>query len=282
MNRALRTGAILLAAILPGTALAGTVKPQRILSMNQCADLLLLQLVPKARIASVTYLAREGAASLFPGAANGIAINHGTPEDIVNLRPDLIVAGDFSTAMTRRLARRVGAPLVEVRTAASFADIRGNLRRLGEAVGEPARAELLIARMDLTLARLAADPRPAPRPVVVWSGGATVPGQDTLTNAIVTAAGARNIAARPGPADASFGVEDLLAARPEALLYAGAAPGVRSLTTDAGQHGAVRRLYASRRIAFDGIVHACGLPQSVDGARDLRRALDALPSGPVQ
>jgi hypothetical protein len=39
----------------------------------------------------------------------------------------------------------------------------------------------------------------------------------------------------------------------------------------------IRRLYGDRRIAFNGIVHSCGLPQSADGARDLRRALDALP-----
>src|SRR5690349_919992 len=78
-------------------AAAAASKPQRIMTMNMCADLLVLQLVPKGRIASVTYLAKAGADQLFPGAEAGLAINHGTPEDIINLRPDLIVAGDFST-----------------------------------------------------------------------------------------------------------------------------------------------------------------------------------------
>jgi iron complex transport system substrate-binding protein len=270
------------AAGLPAAAASPVpaAPPARIMSMNMCTDLLLLQLVPKARIGSVTYLAHDGAQVLFPGADAGIAINHGTPEDIVNLKPDLIVAGDFSTALTRRLAKRVGARLVEVKSATSFADVRTNLRQLGAETGEPARAEALIRRMDATLGGLAATAPARPIPVVAWSGGTTVPGKDTLTDAILTAAGAKNLAARPGPADSSFGVEELLAARPRALLYLSATPGVRSLTTDEGHHRVVRRLYGHRRIAMNSIVHSCGLPQSADDAAALRRALSALPGSP--
>jgi iron complex transport system substrate-binding protein len=277
MSRVRRIAAIAAAAVVLSQPAAAGTKPVRIMSMSMCTDLLLLQLVPKARVGSVTYLAHDGANVLFPGADAGIAINHGTPEDIVNLKPDLIVAGDFSTALTRRLARRVGARIVEVKSAASFADIRANLRQLGAAVGEPGRAEALVRRMDATLAGLAATAPRRPMPVVVWSGGSTVPGRDGLNGAIVTAAGARNIAALPGIADSTFGVEQLLVARPQALLYETAQPGVRSLTTDAGSHRVVRRLYAGRRIGYNGIVHACGLPQSADAAAELRRALQALP-----
>ncbi|HEX7943670.1 MAG TPA: hypothetical protein VF495_03345, partial [Phenylobacterium sp.] len=111
MRRVRALSAIVAAALLAQPAAAATparpppAGPQRIMSMNMCTDLLLLQLVPKQRIGSVTYLAHDGAQVLFPGADAGLAINHGTPEDIINLKPDLIVAGDFSTALTRRLAR---------------------------------------------------------------------------------------------------------------------------------------------------------------------------------
>ena len=282
MRRAGRRLAIAAAvAVLSGPATAGpspvNARPMRVLSMSLCTDLLLLQLAPRSRIAGVTYLAHDGAEALFPGADAGIPIDHGTPEDIINLKPDLILAGDFSTALTRALARRVRARLVEVKSATSFADIRASLRQLGAELGEPARAEALVRRMDATLAELAATAPKQPLRVVVWSGGTSVPGRDTLSDAIVRAAGARNIAAVPGPGESSFGVEELLAARPQALLYGAATPGMRSLTTDEGHHRAVRRLYEGRRIAFNGTVHACGLPQSADSARDLRRALGALP-----
>jgi len=274
MRRALRIAAIALAAaVLPGMAAA---KPQRILSMNQCTDLLVLQLVPKERVAAVTYLARDGAKALFPGAADGVAVNYGTPEDIIKFRPDLILTGDFSLAVTRRLAKEVGAPIVEVKSTRTFDDVRRNLRQVGAAVGEPARAEVLIRQMDARLARLAARPPARPVRVVAWDGGATVPGTDTFANRIITAAGAVNIAARPGPIYTSFDVERLLEARPDALLFGG--DGRPLLQSEEGRHRVVRRVFAGRRIAYPETAFNCGLPQSAKAAVDLRRQLDALPS----
>jgi len=63
--------------------------------------MLLLQLAPKARIASVTFLAPEGARALFPGAADGIALNHNTAEDIINVRPDLILDSTLGAPLGR-------------------------------------------------------------------------------------------------------------------------------------------------------------------------------------
>lgn len=273
MRRALRIAAIAIAAALSSGTVAA--KPQRILSMNQCTDLLVLQLVPKARIAGVTYLARDGARSLFPGAADGIAVNYGTPEDIIRFRPDLILTGDFSLAVTRRLAREVGAPIVEVKSVRDFADVRRSLRQVGAAVGEPARAEALIGGMDAQLAALAARPPPRPVRVVAWDGGATVPGMDTFANRIFAAAGAVNIAARPGSAYTTFDVERLLAANPEALLFGG--DGRPLLQNDEARHRVVRRAFAGRRIPYPETAFNCGLPQSATAAVELRRRLDALP-----
>jgi iron complex transport system substrate-binding protein len=277
MQRVRHIAAILAAALPLGAAAATPAKPVRIVSINMCTDLLLLQLAPKARIASVTRLAREATPGLAPGLEAGIPVNHGTPEDIVNLKPDLILAADVSTPVTRALAKRVGAPILEVKSAANFADIRANLRAVGAAVGEPARAEALIRRMDATLAELAANPPRRPVRVVAWSGGPFIPGRDTLADSIITAAGAINIAAQPGRTYATFGVEELLEADPDALLYGRAPSEGRSLEGDEGQHRVVRRIYGARRITYNEITSTCGLPQSADAARDLRRALDALP-----
>ncbi|HZZ66932.1 MAG TPA: ABC transporter substrate-binding protein [Phenylobacterium sp.] len=251
--------------------------PRRIMSTNVCTDLLLLELAPKSRIASVTFLAPQAARALFPGATDGIPLNHNSAEDVVNFRPDLILDSGLSSPLVRTLARRVGARVVDVKDANNFNDIRDSLRQVGAAVGEPARAQALIAHMDAILADLAAHPPARRLRVVAWSGGSAVPGKGSLTDAIITAAGAVNIAARPGVAESSFGVEELLAADPDALLYGGATLGRPSLLTDEGQHRIVRQRFAGRRIAYNDIAHTCGLPQSADAARDLRQALDALP-----
>ena len=79
-------------------------KPRHIMSMNMCNDLILLMLVPRERIASVTYLAHDAVDALMPGSDRGIPINHGTAEDIVVQKPDLILASPWSTPAARRLA----------------------------------------------------------------------------------------------------------------------------------------------------------------------------------
>ena len=266
-----------LLAIQPAAAAASRAKPQRILSMHLCADMLLLQMVPKTRIAGVTYLAHDGAEGLFPGADAGIPINHGTAEDIIRLKPDLILADSFATPLTRRLAKAIGAPILELDYATSFEDIRRNLRLIGAAVGEPARADALIARMDADLAEIADQPPRNPIRVIAWSGGDSVPGRGTLSGRIVEAAGAINVAARPGQTYATLDVEQVLAAQPQALLYGGLGPQSPSLRAEESQHRALRRIYAGRRIAFNETAHTCGLPQSARSALELRRALDALP-----
>jgi iron complex transport system substrate-binding protein len=272
----------LTALLLPAASGPPPARPQRILSMMQCTDLLLLALVPRERIASITYLAHPAVEALMPGRDRGIAINHGTAEDIVRQTPDLILAGTFSTPAARRLARQVGASLIEIGPANSFADIRATTRRVGAAVGEPARAEAMIRRMDATLRTLAAS-RPAhPRTVAAWNGSGSVPGPGTLADEIIRVAGGINIAAtQAGQRPGSFDVEQLLAARPDAILQGRDGWSGASLNAARAAHPLVQRLYRGRRITFSDPLYGCGLPQTAEAAGDLRRALLALPPGGV-
>ena len=271
-----------LAACLPLLVGAAPAKPQRIMSLMMCNDLMLLMLVPKARIASITYLAHEAVEQIMPGADAGVAINHGTAEEILLHKPDLIVAGDFSAPIARRLARTVGARLIQVPTTNNFTDIRAMTRQIGAAVGEPARAEALIARMDRDLADLAAT-RPARTVrVAAWVAGGRVPGHGTLTDEIIRTAGGTNIAATlPDARYGSSSMEQLLAARPDAIMQGEDRYGAPSLTRAATGHPLMRTLYRDRRIAYPSSLHTCGLPQTAGAARALRKALMAVPTGPV-
>lgn len=251
-------------------------KPMHIMSMNMCTDMMLLQLVAKDRVASVTYLAKDAVDAFDPTLDDGVAINHGTAEEIVTQHPDLIVAGDFSTAMTKRIARKVGIPLVEVKSATTFDDIRQNLRQIGQAVGEPERAQALIDRMDSVLNDLATTAPPKPFIVAAWSGD-SVPGKATLDNRIIEAAGARNVASLLDTARYNtFGIEELLRAQPDVLMHSRRDPGKPSITGERLEHPVVQRMFAGREITFSNAFYTCGEPQSAEAALDLRRALYAV------
>lgn len=254
-------------------------KPTRIMSLMLCNDLLLLMLVPPERIASITYLAHDAVEALMPGADRGVPINYGTAEDVLLQRPDLILAGTYSAPMARKLARRAGARVVEVPATNSFEDIRRVVRQVGAAVGEPERAEALLADMDAKLARLAAERATRPLRVVAWSGGNSVPGKGTLTDAIITVSGAENIAAKlPDNRYGSFGLEELLAARPDAILQGETRWTGPSLRDSQTAHPLIDRYWRGRVIGYPDAAYTCGLPQSADAALALRAVFRGLPA----
>ncbi|RLA20277.1 MAG: ABC transporter substrate-binding protein, partial [Gammaproteobacteria bacterium] len=84
----------LVIALLPGAAFSA--KPQRIVSLNLCADQLLLQLAEPKAIASLTHLAADPELSYLAEEATNYPLNYGSAEEILQLDPDLILAGSFT------------------------------------------------------------------------------------------------------------------------------------------------------------------------------------------
>ncbi len=264
--------AVVAAGVAFGTP-AAMARPHHIMSINVCADELLLDLAPRGRIASVTYLSRSASYSFQWAAAAHVSINHGSPEEVLAEKPDLVLAGTYTTSTTRSLLEKTGTPLVAVPPANSFAEIRAVTRLVAHAVGEDARGEELIGRMDTKLRELAATrPHSAIR-VAAWDGAGGVPGRGTLFDAILTAAGGINIASQAGETDSHFGIERLLLAHPDVLLYGAEGRTEPGLRTDADQHPILLRTFGARRITYPEMLYSCGVPESADAAMALRAGL---------
>ncbi len=253
-------------------------KPRHIMSLNMCNDLILLMLVPRERIASITYIAHDAVAELMPGRDRGIPVNRASAEDILVQRPDLILASPWSAAEAKRLGAKVGAPIIEVEAANDFEGIRRVVRQIGAAVGEMPRAEALIREMDGELAALAARRPARPLRVIAWSGDGSVPGRGTLTDAIITAAGGINIGASETEArSTSFGLEELLVARPDAVMQGVGRYHQPALREGVARHPLIDRLFAGRQIDYPAAGYACGLPQTARAARELADAFAKVP-----
>ncbi|HUO02991.1 MAG TPA: ABC transporter substrate-binding protein [Rhizomicrobium sp.] len=243
--------------------------PQRIMSLTVCTDDLLMDLAPPSRIASISYLSREKAAlRLWPEAAH-LPVNHNSAEEILAERPDLVLTLTYASTDMEPLLEKSGTRMLEVPEPQNFDQIRSVTRMVGDAIGARARAEQLIARMDATLRALATGkPRQTIR-VVGWGGGGFVPGGDTLFNAVLDAAGGRNIAAH----DSYYDVESLIAARPDVLAFADDYIDTPSLRRDQNDHPLLMRLFANRRIVYPAAYFGCGTPESAGAALKLRQQL---------
>ncbi len=269
---ALIAAAACLLLALPGGA-GAQEPPRRILSLNLCADQLLLALLPPERIVSLTWLSRsEGDPDLVP-LARRIAANHGTAEEVLAAQPDLVIAGTYTTSATRRLLARTATPLLELPAVQDWAGIRRVTRQVARAVGAEARGAALLSQMDATLAALART-RPAdPVRVISWGGGGSdVPGRDTLFDQILTAAGGENLGA-PLAGRASVDLEQLLQARPEVLMRGSAYAAMPAVRNQAAAHRLIQRLYPQAQLTYPEALYGCGVPKAAQAALALRAQL---------
>ena len=184
---------VLLWGAVPGTTAADAgARPQRIVSTNLCTDQLLLRLVEPERIVSLTFLSWEEGATppeLLP-ALKGLKQNHGLAEQVLMMDPDLVVGGTFSARFSNDLMAKLGLNIELFKPENNFEEWYAVVRRMGDAVGEPERAERVIADFKAGLARLKAEIPSGPPPIYAnLTGNNWMPGDDTLFAEVVNAGG---------------------------------------------------------------------------------------------
>ncbi|MBX3462661.1 MAG: ABC transporter substrate-binding protein [Planctomycetes bacterium] len=203
--------------------------PQRIVAGSILATEVLLEIAPRERIAAVHELAADRRYSLVVAATEGLPRVGAAPEQLLAARPDLVIVDAFTRAETLALLRQAGVPVVRTRDAGSFEAIAGNVRAIGRVCHLEAPAEQLVGRLEASLRAI----RTTAAEFAHWrlcglDGALHTYGRGSLLDAVLTAAGARNLAAEHGAgAFRRVDAETVLAWRPDAIVVAAAAPGER-------------------------------------------------------
>ena len=268
----LSLGVALLVASSPS---ARAEQPTRIVSLNQCLDAILVELVPTERIAAISHYSRDPVRSPIAALAQRLPITYESAEEIVALRPDLVLASRHSAIPTRNALRRVGIHYELFDVAFSVNDSLAQIRRIAALVGNVAAGENLVATIERAIdaARL---PPGSPRlTAAVYATGGNTAGANTITNDLMQVVGLENLAARYGiKTHQPMQLELLLAAQPD-LLLVGEIPAAAG-TQDARsvQHRALRKL-PSKRWDFPMRFMYCSGPTIVEEVRELAAARDA-------
>ncbi|WP_363323841.1 ABC transporter substrate-binding protein [uncultured Paracoccus sp.] len=212
--------AVAVAATLPAFA----EPPGRVVSMNLCTDQIAMLLAAPGQLISVSDLAADPRMSPMADQAADYALNYGRAEEIYLMRPDLVIAGQFTSGPTVAMLRRLGIRVEVLPPADDFQAIRDEITRVGDWLGRAPQAADLIARFDQGLAALAAEV-PRGRAALYYANGFTS-GPDTLAGAIVEAAGYDNIAEDYGIANTTaLPMELLVMAGPDRLITGAKWPG---------------------------------------------------------
>jgi iron complex transport system substrate-binding protein len=255
--------------------------PQRIASVNLCTDQYLLLLADPETIVTITWLSQKRKSSYYYERALKIPPNHGEVEEIIAYAPDLVLAGFYTARTTTHLLQQLGYRVELFDHPRSIAQVREQLRRMGELIGHRERAERVISAMDERLAGVATQPTDnAPTLMQYAPGGYTV-GRDSLVGDIIYHAGWRNRAADAGITDLGIvDLETLLLIAPLALIDSPLAPDAYSFAEQMLQHPVLKKSTRPKfTVTVERKLWICGGPMVVDALIELRKAREAIETG---
>lgn len=251
--------------------------PARIASLNMCTDQLLLDLVPATRIVGLSPFARDAVRSWAAGKAGDLPILSGTAEDIMVLRPDLVVTNRFGGRATHEFLKARGIRIAEFDLVTTLADARAELRAFGRLAGAEAEAEARIAAIDAALGRLREAAAARPLRVLPLARRGWVSGANTLVSDMLAEAGLSNAAAELGlDAGGFISLEAVIRLNPDAILIARDDVVAEDQGSAMLMHPAIARLFpVSRRIHLPERLTVCGgamLAEAIDTlAQEIRR-----------
>jgi iron complex transport system substrate-binding protein len=256
-------------------------KPQRVVSLNMCTDELVLRLASPKHIASVTWLSQDPRNANMAARALVVPANHGLVEEVLAYKPDLVIAGAYTTRSTVALLKRVGVPVREFGVPSNLAEMRQQIRDMANLLGERQNGEELIAGIDARLAALANRPRTAqPRAIVLRPNGFTT-GRGSLVDEILTTAGLTNLAAELGIDNyGQIALETVALGKADILILNTTPDGPPSLAHEILHHPVLARLGDRLKlVALPSKLWTCAGPAVIDAIELLLDATAPMPAG---
>ncbi|MCY1281445.1 putative ABC transporter PGF-CTERM-modified substrate-binding protein [compost metagenome] len=271
--------ALVVLALFAAPALAGALP--RVVSTNQCADMLALRLAAPGQLLSVSSKSRDPQLSSMAEQARRVPANHASSEEIIALHPDLVLASRRWQARNQaELLGRHGIEVLVVPYPTSWAEIFASTRLVAARLGRVAEGEALLADVQARLERLRQRPRPLRALYLRPNGGSA--GRDTYVDTVFQAVGVINHQAALGRSGwGRFDLEDLVR-RPPDLFVSADLPIDNGYAKSAfSRHPRLQHLTASRPLLrVDGNRWGCSDWQLVDSAERLAAQIDALALAP--
>lgn len=245
-----------------------------LVSLNPCTDAILAEVADPAQLLAISHYSQDPAGSSMDiTTARRFRATGGSVEEVLALKPDVVVDGTFTPPATRAALQRLGLKLEQMPIAATVPDSVAQVRRLAALAGHPERGEALVRRIE---AALAASKAPAGPPVaaIVWQGGGIVAGEGTLITALMAHTGFTNTAATRGLSQAShLPLEAMLANPPRVILAAGNSHGEEDRLLG---HPALAGLKGTTRAPLAPALLWCGgptIPKTLARLAEVRRAI---------
>ncbi|MGY4155952.1 iron complex transport system substrate-binding protein [Bradyrhizobium sp. USDA 4461] len=254
-----RLAALAAAAWITSLGAASAAGP-RIVSMNVCSDQLVLSLADPDQILGLSRFSRDAWQSWAAEKARNFLRLSGEAEDVLLLKPDIVVVSLFDKRATRDLLKAHGLHLAEFTVPRTLDEVRDQIRAMGDVVQHPDRAELEIARLDAAIARARAVASAHHYRVLPLERRGFVSGDNSLINSLLAATGLTNAAGELGLGAGGFAsLEAIVKLRPDFILVSEAGDRAEDEGRAFLLHPALERFYPERRrIVLPERLTVCG------------------------
>ena len=220
---------LLLLLLLPQPVLGD--RPVSIVSLDLCTDwILLTYAIPGQVKAYSPYLYQFNAEWVEPG----LPTHNGSLEQIVTLKPDLIISGEFNAQLLRERLRQLNFMTEVLHNPVSLKEVDSYIQRVKNLIQVDSSGDRLILLTDY----------PSRHESLLLLGANGIgTGRATLEHDIIAAAGWNNYLTLPGyqPLD----LEKLVTDPPDAVYWT--VPDTQSLAGKFAQHRALRKKISAKQ-----------------------------------
>lgn len=174
--------------------------PRRVASLNLSADEVLVEILPPERLVTVTTFVDDPSLSNVVGRApkGAVRFTRAKMDRLLELGPDLVVVSKYTDADFLHLLSTSGLRYHKLEGVDSLTGIPEGLLALGRAVGEEAKARVLVDQLQATLRDLESRLKGVRRPRVLHWSEPSAAGPGTLVHSMIEAAGGADVGAEMG------------------------------------------------------------------------------------
>lgn len=244
---------------------APDVRPQRIVSLNLCADQLLVSLADKDQIAGLTRNANDPEMSAVAARTGDLPILGNAAEEILDINPDLVIG------MPARRSAALGAlqdqdyPSLDLKTVRKSDDIYAAISATAQAIGHPDRGVKMVADIRQQLADI--DTVGRGRVAAYYQRRGFMTGTGTLVDDLMIRSDLVNLATQLGkPSLAQVSLEEMVDAKPDFIIMESSTAAISDQGSEMLHHPALANI---PRLYLPQAWTVCGSPAYVQAARSL-------------
>ncbi len=248
--------------------------PQRVVSLNPCLDVILVNVADREQIAALSHYSRDKDTSTIAKIAETFPMTHESAEEVMALGPDLVLTSRHSDLATRNALGRLNIKTELFSEPQNVAESLEGVRRVASLVGQEARGEEVVGRIQAALAAAVSPLGAEPLPALIFQSNGFSSGRGTLVDELMTRTGFVNVADRYGLKWwSNVPLEHVIADPPAVLLAGEFRPDKPTWADRVLRHPALRAIEPKMKIAtFPDRLLFCGGPVLIESAAALARA----------